>query len=497
MNSIAKKSMLALSFASIIVMLIIFSISYIIAGNHIKDQLTTQLDKTSSTLKVVILEPLFAYDSDIIDDIASAFVKYPYIHQITVFDQRDKELSKATETDSAPNSSVMVRKELPLFWSDESNIGKIEIIYRTDSIDSQMSSTLVTYLAIGITLLVALQLVNWFTLKTLVTRPVTLVNNALAEIVAGGGDLTKRIVVTSNDEIGRLSANFNEFINHLQELIISISSTADKVAQQSGVMSENAQQEVEALDRQLQETEQVATALNKMTATAAEIGSHAATTAESTMATSQIANEGNTIIQTSILQINSLSDEMEATAQKISSLRNNSENIGSVLSVIKAIADQTNLLALNAAIEAARAGDQGRGFAVVADEVRTLAQRTQESTQEIETIIKELQSAANNAFDSMNSSHSMIGESVMQSERAGETLMLINEKIQSISEMNSHIANASSEQSSVAEDINKNVTGIHNFSKRVTEKAEEIKVNCESMTISSDGLKQELSQFIV
>jgi methyl-accepting chemotaxis protein len=125
-------------------------------------------------------------------------------------------------------------------------------------------------------------------------------------------------------------------------------------------------------------------------------------------------------------------------------IRDNSESIGTVLSIIKSIADQTNLLALNAAIEAARAGEQGRGFAVVADEVRSLAQRTQESTQEIETIIKELQFAANNAFKSMSSSLSMIAESVTQSERAGETLTLINEKIYIINDMNSQIANASS-----------------------------------------------------
>jgi methyl-accepting chemotaxis protein len=497
MNSIAKKSMLALSSASIIVMLIVFSISYIIAGNQTEDQLAEQIDETNSTLAVVMLEPLYAYDSDIIDDVASAFVKYPYIHQIKVFDQRNKELSKAIETGPAPSKFVIVKKELPIFWTDKSSIGKIEIIYRTDTIGEQMTSTLITYFLIAIILLVALQLVNWLTLNTLVIKPVSLVNDALADIAAGGGDLTKRIVVSSNDEIGHLSTNFNKFINHLQDLISSISVTVDDVSQQSGVMSHNAQLSVEALDRQLQETEQVATALNEMTATAAEVGSHAAKTSENTMATSEIASEADMVIQGSISQINLLSNEMESTSQKISSLRDNSDSIGTVLSVIKGIADQTNLLALNAAIEAARAGEQGRGFAVVADEVRSLAQRTQESTQEIETIIKELQLAANNAFKSMNSSHSMIGESVTQSERAGAALTLINEKIYIINDMNSQIANASSEQSSVAEEINKNVTEIHGFSKQVSKQAIEIKTNCESMMLNSNGLKQKLSQFIV
>ena len=388
-------------------------------------------------------------------------------------------------------------KELPLTWSDESNIGKIEIIYRTDSINNQMSSTLINYLLIAIILLVALQIVNWLTLNTIVTKPVTLVNDALAEIVAGGGDLTQRIKVSSNDEIGDLSTNFNKFIHHLQELISSISTSVDEVAQQSEAMSHNAQQSVGALTSQLQKTEKVATALNQMTATAADVGSHAASTSENTRATSEIANEGTTVIQSSISQINLLSSEMETTSQKISSLRDNSESIGSVLSVIKSIADQTNLLALNAAIEAARAGEQGRGFAVVADEVRTLAQRTQESTQEIETIINELQLAANNAFESMNSSHGMIGESVTQSERAGETLTLINENIHSINDMNSQIANASSDQSHVVDEINENVTEIHGFSKQASEKAAEIKVNCESMMLNSEGLKKKLSQFIV
>jgi methyl-accepting chemotaxis protein len=237
--------------------------------------------------------------------------------------------------------------------------------------------------------------------------------------------------------------------------------------------------------------------MNEMTTTTAEVGHNANQTAENTQETARIAREGASVVQKTADQIGSLSQEMSATSERIGRLREDSDNIGTVLGVIKSIAEQTNLLALNAAIEAARAGEQGRGFAVVADEVRSLAQRTQESTQEIEKIIQELQGSAHNAVESMNSSQSLIEDTVTNSRESGEILNTIQNNVDGINDMNSHIATAAQEQSSVAESVNVNITQIHNASKQVSDDADAVYKFSEKLSELSSDLKNELSQFKV
>ncbi|WP_371850881.1 methyl-accepting chemotaxis protein [Pseudomonas sp. 21C1] len=211
---------------------------------------------------------------------------------------------------------------------------------------------------------------------------------------------------------------------------------------------------------QFSRTDQVATAMQEMSATAQEVARHAAEAAGAADAADDAAREGDSVMQATITTITDIRNEISNTSEVIRRLESDSGRIGKVLEVIRGIAEQTNLLALNAAIEAARAGDQGRGFAVVADEVRTLAQRTAESTAEIHQIIDNVQTGAVNAVRAIESGQQRSEEGVTQVTNAGATLQLITSAVEAIRDMNRQIATAAEEQTSVAEDISRNLTEI-------------------------------------
>ncbi|MHA6492674.1 methyl-accepting chemotaxis protein [Pseudomonas borbori] len=211
---------------------------------------------------------------------------------------------------------------------------------------------------------------------------------------------------------------------------------------------------------QFSRTDQVATAMHQMSATAQEVARHAAQAAHAADDADSSARQGDTVMNSTIHTITGMRGEITHTAEVIRRLESDSERIGKVLEVIRGIAEQTNLLALNAAIEAARAGDQGRGFAVVADEVRTLAKRTAESTAEIHQIIDNVQTGAINAVKAIESGQSRSEEGVTQVTEAGAMLQRINAAVEAIRDMNRQIATAAEEQTSVAEDISRNLTEI-------------------------------------
>ena len=246
------------------------------------------------------------------------------------------------------------------------------------------------------------------------------------------------------------------------------------------------------VQRQQVETEQVATAMNEMVATAQNMVDNAEMAASATEQADNEAQAGSKVVTQNIAQINGLADAVERAAEVIHRLEGDSESIGTVLDVIRGIAEQTNLLALNAAIEAARAGEQGRGFAVVADEVRSLASRTQESTQEIQAMIEQLQSGAREAVKAMSDGREQAQASVEQAARAGSSLEAITHAVASIREMNRHISDAARQQGEVADEINRNLSTI-------TQVAEQTSEGTESLGEASSklaGLSQQLQSLV-
>ncbi len=310
-----------------------------------------------------------------------------------------------------------------------------------------------------------------YLIKTFITRPLKKVVTAAGSLAEG--DLAARVEHRSGDELGTLAGAFNEMAERFTIMIEQVRETTTRLTSSSQHMAAITTQTKQGVDRQQQETHLIATAMNEMAATVTEVAKNAAYAADFAEQASSAATTGQDVVGHTISSINHLAGEVEKSAAVIQELESHSEAIGSIIDVINNIAEQTNLLALNAAIEAARAGEQGRGFAVVADEVRTLAQRTQESTAEIQEMIERVQSGAAQAVSVMASGRQSAKESVDQASEAGESLDAITQAVSSITDMNVQIASAAEEQSSVAEEMNRNIVSISNVANETAQGADE------------------------
>lgn len=347
-------------------------------------------------------------------------------------------------------------------------VGHLEAI--ADSKVEGQVSAIADAKAMATTLVIAMMLIGtfaallvyYFSYRTIV-QPIQQTARVLNDIAEGDGDLKVRLAVTSGDEIGAVAIEFNNFIGQLQGLISTIQTAAESTASSARRLADNSQQALDNTQRQQSETDQVATAMNQMVATVQEIARYASEAAAATENAKLVADEGKNIVAQTIRSIDQLAVEVGQAGEVINTLEADSQQIGGVLDVIKGIAEQTNLLALNAAIEAARAGEQGRGFAVVADEVRALAGRTQQSTEEIQTMINNLQISARNAVQVMALGGKQAADSVDQAGKAGVALDQMMSTVVMLNDLNLQIATGSEQQSSVADEINRNIVAIRDL----------------------------------
>jgi methyl-accepting chemotaxis protein len=324
------------------------------------------------------------------------------------------------------------------------------------NVDARLSNILMSIFGIAALVLVLIAIVGVFLTGTIV-RPLRLMKDNLDDIASGDGDLTRRLTVSSGDELGELAGSFNRFVDKIHGLVSQIVEMTSQLTGLVGEASDQAHLSEKAMARQRHETDQVATAINEMSAAAHEVAKSAqgaAVAAQQTDAEGQMARR---VVDGSIKQIHALVSDIRSSGTSLDSLQNDVSSIVSVLGVIRSIADQTNLLALNAAIEAARAGEAGRGFAVVADEVRALASRTQQSTQEIQSMIDRLQSGTQGAVEAMRRSSEAGDGTSAQANEAGASLDTMAALIGTINSMNAQIASAAEEQTAVAEEINRSV----------------------------------------
>lgn len=310
-------------------------------------------------------------------------------------------------------------------------------------------------------------------------------------------DLSIAISTEGNDELAEMAGVFNQMIGSFRNLIVQVNQSVDTVNIATRNLSENIHKANEGVDSQIQQTDLVATAVTEMVATVDEIASNTHEAANKAETTHHNAEKGKSGVESTINQIDQLSNTLLESENIVQELAKDSDTIGSVLDVIRGIAEQTNLLALNAAIEAARAGEQGRGFAVVADEVRTLASRTQDSTQEIESIISSLQSRTKDIVSHMAACRTQGQVSADQASSAGEMLEEITQDVSTIMEMNTAIATAIQEQSTVASEVNQHVVMIRDVAESSGESAVQNGQMSEELSQQADVLNNEVNQFKV
>ncbi|WP_417357275.1 methyl-accepting chemotaxis protein [Gallaecimonas pentaromativorans] len=356
---------------------------------------------------------------------------------------------------------------------------------QSDKREADSHSAILTLIVVSALALMLGVLGAWIITRQIV-RPLRDTVNVARTIA--DGDLSTTIRVERKDELGELMQAMAHMNQNLRDVMSQISGSVEQLASSAEQLSAVTEQNSAGMQRQRAETDQVATAINEMTATVQEVARNAELAAVAASEADHTTAEGNKVIARAVQQIEGLSQEIGHTAMAMEKLKADSDSIGTVLDVIKAVAEQTNLLALNAAIEAARAGEAGRGFAVVADEVRGLARRTQESTAEIENLIANLQHGTQESVLMMERSRQLTDETVTLAQQSGASLTDIANAVSRIQDMNHQIATAAEEQSTVAEEINRSVVRVREIAEQTAQASEETANSTETLA----GLGTEL-----
>ncbi|EWH05061.1 chemotaxis protein [Pseudoalteromonas lipolytica SCSIO 04301] len=362
-------------------------------------------------------------------------------------------------------------------------------------VESSASQAQLIALMVFIIASAVVMILVYFTSRSII-QPIERVYHTINEI-RRSNDLSISIEQSGKDEVTIMTVDFNSLIGDFKKLIYEVNTALSTLNIATEHLSETTSATSSGMQEQLHEADMVATAATEMQATIQDISHNTEAAAKKAESTNLSAQQGRSEVESTVVQINHLSESLGNASSVVSQLEKDAETIGSVLDVIRGIAEQTNLLALNAAIEAARAGEQGRGFAVVADEVRSLAQRTQDSTQEIESIITTLQGRTREVVSIMQQCRNQGGESAAQATKAGELLRSITEDVQTIMDMSTHIATAIDEQSQVASEVNKNVVRIRDIAQQASGHAVTNAQTSEEVSEQARVLYQAIDKFKV
>ncbi|TYC57914.1 HAMP domain-containing protein [Marinobacter sp. BW6] len=367
---------------------------------------------------------------------------------------------------------------------------------RASEASAEGQSSSITILLITVIAIVISVLLFSVFLKMIISS-IKALRDQLDNIAQGEGDLTQRIPVELDDDLGKLAKSFNLVLENLQSMIGSIQQLTRELGTGATDLARAAKDNNDGVTRQTDSISMVATAINQMQSAIEEVAGNASRAAEITREAEEKGKNGARIIRSSSEQVHRLAAQISKAVEVIRKLSDDSDNITSVLDVIRGIAEQTNLLALNAAIEAARAGEQGRGFAVVADEVRTLAQRTGQSTEDIQTMITTLQAGVADIVSVMETGSKEATETEKLATDAESELKAILEAMTNIADMNTSVASATEEQTQVVDEINRSITEINDLATESASRSRDIGGISESLEGYARELESQTGRFRV
>lgn len=427
-------------------------------------------------------------EADLLQSVSNSLAEYKKA-AYSAIDLSGSDLNMATMyMNTADNKFQILYKNLHELLELQNKLSQDRYDFSLKSFHSALIIFIIMVaLAIGVSLLVSIAISN------LVTAPIEktiIVTEKIAE-----GDLTQKIDLYSNDEIGKLVSAIRTMGERLKSVLSETKSTADNVASAGQELSASSEQMSQGVADQSGKASQIASASEKMSQTIVNVAANSSTMAASAIETAKVAKQGKEIVSKSVDEVKAIATTVNKSAQLMSSLGERSRQIGNIVKVIKDISDQTNLLALNAAIEAARAGEQGRGFAVVADEVRKLAERTTTATSEIGAMIGSIQQEVEEAIDNMNEGTKRVEIGVEFASKAGDALHIIVNSVEDLQSIVQQIASSTEEMSTVSEQISGDIGMIASVTEDTSASSEHIAQSASNLAKLSSDLQSLVGQF--